>query len=383
VLARVDQIAPGQPYDVVVAFRGSRSGRSSDPRMVNYVAFNNGNPDWVTDLDFPRPINSAIHPQYGVHRGFAVAVATMLPTIGAALQAIAAAKAGPPREIHIIGHSLGAGLATCFASAALSAYTASAAGHRPPWFSQGVALWPWDPHHMHVTTFGGPPVAGLDFCHWFNASIPFSFSWRLTLDEVPLEPTRKKFTILTGGQWVRTGHDMPLDFARLMGIPPDPPLKPDAAHSPDNYRMAMEKHLFNYNRTQDGYTSWNNIKSISGIINKYTQEPRKNLAPAQNNWFNLKNGLSLYLMALKDMVADSANTVQRFSPSEKVEITNLINLLTAPITQNVVNGTVKTSLDTLSHQHFYDSEKKLIGRWFALAAAEDGCQWSPPGGWWV
>ncbi len=145
-------------YDVHVVFRGSRSGWVVRSAVRGLVAAQ-GNPDWTTAMDLWRQVEDPAISETGrSSRGFARSMAATLPNIAKCLDAID--RPGPPRAIHVGGHSLGGALATHFtASMVLAAPEGSArarAGGDTGWRS-----WPWD--NVHLSTYGAPTVGDASF----------------------------------------------------------------------------------------------------------------------------------------------------------------------------------------------------------------------------
>ena len=92
-------------YDVHVVFRGSRSGWVVRSAVRGFVA-GQGNPDWTTAMDLWRQVEDpSISGTGRSSRGFARSMAETLPNIARCLDAID--RPGPPRAIHVSGHSLG------------------------------------------------------------------------------------------------------------------------------------------------------------------------------------------------------------------------------------------------------------------------------------
>jgi hypothetical protein len=159
---RADNAQPGDPYDVHIVFRGSRSGflRPLDAKRRE------GNPDWVTDLLLTDPRREPVicnlqHAQ--VSKGFAEAVITAMPPLVEALDKIAQLKKpAKPRKIWVAGHSLGGALACHFSSAILMGSTYN---HLPKngtgGLSSDVRTWDWG--RLNLYTFSAPMVGNESF----------------------------------------------------------------------------------------------------------------------------------------------------------------------------------------------------------------------------
>ncbi|MCB1016211.1 MAG: hypothetical protein KDB10_14015, partial [Acidimicrobiales bacterium] len=145
-------------YDVHVVFRGSRSGwvvRSA----VRGLFAGQGNPDWTTAMDLWRQVEDpAISGTGRSSRGFARSLAATLPNIARCLDAID--RPGPPRAVHVGGHSLGGALATHFAASMVLAAPDGAAEARSAGRA-GWRSWPWD--DVHLRTYGAPTVGDASF----------------------------------------------------------------------------------------------------------------------------------------------------------------------------------------------------------------------------
>jgi hypothetical protein len=143
-------IAAPVPYDVHIAFRGSRSGKL---RLAKSKG-GKGAPDWVTDLGVTNAERMAEISDVGkVRRGFGLSLYTCLPALQRCLEAIHAAKGRPPRTIHVTGHSLGAALAGLWSSAMMCGanYGPRGMGQQMP---AALKQWPW--HSLQLTMFSSP-----------------------------------------------------------------------------------------------------------------------------------------------------------------------------------------------------------------------------------
>jgi Lipase (class 3) len=233
VLARQDTTvvpppAVPQPYDVYIAFRGSRSG---DKRQTKAFNSESGNPDWVTDMDFGLKETRSV-PQIStigkVASGFAASVRTMLPTIMHCLQDISVQKNGlPPRTIYVTGHSMGASLAVHFTSAVLlgTTYRHNAPIVAVPSMPANIRHWPWT--SIKLVPFALPVVGDEVFQQAFDITLP---SETVELEGDPVAQRRR-------------GYAVGLTYTISAGWFEIPPLGP--RHEPFNIRKCLIKDLQN------------------------------------------------------------------------------------------------------------------------------------------
>ncbi len=153
-------------YDAHIVFRGSRSGASLSKtvwRAQNIIGEHKGNPDWITDLRSNSQIEKPLLSKVGkVTAGFADSLPTMLGTISAACQYLAA-KYPPPEHIYITGHSLGAGLASQFTGAL-------AQGEYGQQLRQEVNSWDWN--KAALVAYAQPIAGSPEFAQNFDKLMP-------------------------------------------------------------------------------------------------------------------------------------------------------------------------------------------------------------------
>lgn len=127
-------------YDAHIVFRGSRSGSALSTtvwKAQDLIGDPKGNPDWITDLRSDKQIVQPLISKTGtVTEGFAESLPTMLGPITACCKYLAQ-NYPVPEHIYVSGHSLGAGLASQFASAVLQGTYGDA-------LRSEVKGWPWN-----------------------------------------------------------------------------------------------------------------------------------------------------------------------------------------------------------------------------------------------
>lgn len=150
-------------YDAHIVFRGSRSGSSLAKtvwRAQAFVGAHKGNPDWITDLRSSKQVKNQLLSGVGtVTQGFSEVLPTQLGTITACLQYLEK-HYPPPGKIYVTGHSLGAGLASQFASAVNTANQ----GDFGKILRENVRSWDWDKLQLYAYAM---PIAGDD--QWAKA----------------------------------------------------------------------------------------------------------------------------------------------------------------------------------------------------------------------
>ncbi len=137
-------------YDAHIVFRGSRSGASLGTtvwKAQTVLGAAKGNPDWITDLRSNHQIEQPLISKVGkVTQGFAESLPTMLGPITACCKYFEQ-KYPAPEHIYVTGHSLGAGLASQFASAVLQ-------GGYGDELRNEVKCWPWN--NTTLTAYAQP-----------------------------------------------------------------------------------------------------------------------------------------------------------------------------------------------------------------------------------
>nr|MDZ4833326.1 hypothetical protein [Candidatus Melainabacteria bacterium] len=127
-------------YDAHIVFRGSRSGAALSTtvwKAQDAIGESKGNPDWITDLHGVRQMQQPLISKVGkVTEGFAQSLPTMLGPITACCKYLEQ-KYSAPEHIYVTGHSLGAGLASQFASAVEQ-------GDYGDELRKEVKSWPWN-----------------------------------------------------------------------------------------------------------------------------------------------------------------------------------------------------------------------------------------------
>jgi Lipase (class 3) len=276
VLARAHPNPPANPpirHDLVIAFRGSRSGGAGPGRVGRIMMSQiDPNPDWKTNLDneFVQQQN-AISTVGRIHRGFAVAVEKMLPTIRACVDKAHQDMGESPRSVYVTGHSLGGALATCFASAVVL-------GNNPQFGPDAGKLQPtarsaW--RNLRLVTFGAPAVGGPGgtLARIFNSAVG-ARAYRIREDPVP---RNAKGTL--------SGHDIILPGAEVLG----------PAHNPKYIRRHLQEHLSPW-RNQDQEDPWIEGNNIGTIVADF-----QGLANRVNSPYRFGDGLILYLSAFAEM----------------------------------------------------------------------------------
>lgn len=162
----------GGEYDLHVVFRGSRSGwvvRSA----VRGLFAGQGNPDWTTAMDLFRQVaEPRISATGRSSRGFGRSIGETLPNIATCLDAVD--RPGPPRAIHVSGHSLGGALAAHFAAAMVLAAPEGSARARTPG-AGGWRSWAWD--NVELRTYGAPTVGDASFRASLELSVAADRFW--------------------------------------------------------------------------------------------------------------------------------------------------------------------------------------------------------------
>ncbi|MCA9801289.1 MAG: hypothetical protein KC777_04855 [Cyanobacteria bacterium HKST-UBA02] len=176
-------------YDAHIVFRGSRSGSSLTKTVWNaqdVIGAPKGNPDWITDLQSSKQIEQPLVSRVGkVTKGFAEAIPTMLGPVAACCKYLSQTYPAP-EHIYVTGHSLGAGLASQFASAV-------AQGSFGDELKQEVVGWPWE--QTTLVAFAQP--------------IPGDPAWAASFDKI--SPSSQHF-------WVDGDTVVEASSGTLMGL---------------------------------------------------------------------------------------------------------------------------------------------------------------------
>jgi hypothetical protein len=363
---------PPIPYDLVVSFRGSRSGHISLPRIDALMrAGIDPNPDWKTNLD-EEFVNDTEIGVGRVHRGFASATKTMFPTIRACVDQAHQDMGGPPIKVNVIGHSLGGALATCFASAVrlgISAYL----GQTPVQQDLNLqAAW----QNLIVVTFGAPGVGGHPrlrsgtFARAFNNSVTHR-AYRIRGDVIPRD-----------AEGERTGIDIILPGNEQFG----------SAHNPENIRRHLEEYLEEaLLRTRDNLNPWSEGNQIQDVLPELQQlvqtHPPGNRPAGTQLPFRFRDGLVVYLSAFakmksRDMGADRllSNQMQhidyfldRVCPVANVRHTDDVDWVNPDqngLPQHLdMNFTSLASIHQIAKQ---DGMLRMLKHWLALMTVQNG-----------
>lgn len=155
-------------FDAYITFRGSRSGASLSKtlwRAQEAIGEHKGNADWITDLRGMKQVDQPLISKVGkVTQGFAEVLPTMLGPITACCKTLAQ-KYPAPQHIYVTGHSLGAGLASQFASAV-------AQGGYGDELREAVKDWPWD--KMTLMAYAQPIPGDPAWAASFDKILPTS-----------------------------------------------------------------------------------------------------------------------------------------------------------------------------------------------------------------
>ena len=302
-------------YDLVVAFRGSRSGDGSITRLTKTTfRKTDPNPDWQTNREVSFKLDPDIAARGDVHLGFATAVKTMSHPIRECVAQAYRDMNGPPTRVFVTGHSLGGALATCFASSVLLGNNSGSNLFGPkasqlPADAQGA----W--RGLQLVTFGAPPVGGKDkiFKKSFDSAVG-ARGYRLKNDLVPWAL----------GNGVMTGLDIILDGTEKGG----------AAHNPKTIRHRLEQHLQPSGRNPDGHTPWTEGHNIQNVLQDLQQFVQTN-APGNNPPgtqlpYRFRDGLIQYLTAFANMKSRDDPQRDRFVGAERQSIYAFLDHICPP-----------------------------------------------------
>lgn len=165
VMMRKDPADPSV-HDIHIAFRGSRSG-GSVARTILQALGKHGNPDWVTDLANFKTDNDWISREGRVGRGFSYALQTCFGTLYEAIKRLHTIY-GPPRQVTLTGHSLGAALSCQMA-------LAMANGRFGAYLARAFPAWPWD--SIRYVGFAQPTCGSSEFSANWDRSLSGCFYW--------------------------------------------------------------------------------------------------------------------------------------------------------------------------------------------------------------
>lgn len=165
-------------YDAHIVFRGSRSGSAISKtvwKAQDIIGDAKGNPDWITDLRSSKQIDQPLISKYGkVTQGFAEALPTMLGPITAICKYLEQ-NYPAPEHIYVTGHSLGAGLASQFASAVLQ-------GSFGDSLRNEVKGWSWD--YLTLIAYAQPIPGDPTWAEHFDKISPASQHYWVSGDMV-------------------------------------------------------------------------------------------------------------------------------------------------------------------------------------------------------
>ncbi len=315
-------------YDLVIVFRGSRSGKLRPKQTIHSER---GNPDWVTDTDslgIGRVKETGIS-QYGkVYRGFANSLRSIMPTLTACLNTIEADHNGAmPRSIYVTGHSLGGALATQFVSSMVL-------GDRTPWAGLSMNIqnhWPWN--NMKLVTYGSPSVGNEKFAKSFNQIGPKCL--RVTAKYDPITGT------------VQNTH-----VGELVTV--------DSKHEvTDQHNPKVIRHIFAKNLT---VPEFNKIPGSQGGVNPWTEyktakDVLYTLLQIQND---LRQCLPDFNTHLVTLISILKNSLSGLSTLDKTNLTDIETILTGNnfSTHQELQNTLTTLFNSTVKIHI---EEELTG----------------------